>query len=170
MASYQLKIILKVLFLHVSLPCPFRLRSQATNCIQLKHYPFSTHGIAVPTNAVQLLTSKLVCDPIENNLRLAMRGLLTCLNTGRHLSIFDFLVDSYVAVSILNDRNWKDDKPIATNVHVMLKRIRDEVIKLIKALVDRHVGVLTGNIMDVGGTFPVSTLSFVLPQHSKSSN
>jgi len=99
-----------------------------------------------------------------------MRGLLTCLNTGRHLSIFDFLVDSYVAVSILNDRNWKDDKPISTNVHVMLKRIRDEVIKLIKALVDRHIGVLTGNIMDVGGTFPVSTLSFVLPYHSKSSN
>ncbi|PMD63549.1 uncharacterized protein K444DRAFT_323031 [Hyaloscypha bicolor E] len=170
MASYQMKIILKVLFLHVSLPCPFRLRSQATNCIQLRHYPFSIHGIAVPTNAVELLTSKLVCDPIETHLTLAMHGLLTCLNTGKHLSIFDFLVDSYVAVAILNDRNWQDDRPTATNVHVMLKRIREEVIKLIKALVDRHAGVLTGNIMDVDGTFPVSTLSLALLQYLESSD
>jgi hypothetical protein len=99
-----------------------------------------------------------------------MHGLLTCLNTGKHLSIFDFLVDSYVAVAILNDRNWQDDRPTATNVHVMLKRIRDEVIKLIKALVDRHAGVLTGNIMDVDGTFPVSTLSLALLQYLESSD
>lgn len=38
----------------------------------------------------------------------------------------------------------------------MLKRIRDEVIKMRKSLVDKEAGIKKGDIMDLDGSFPVS--------------
>jgi hypothetical protein len=92
-----------------------------------------------------------------------MSDLGTCLRSTKHLSIYKFLIDSYVAIAVLNDRHWADEKLFGTNFHDMLKCIRDEVIKLMKFLADKDAGIKKGDIMDLDGSFPVSISNVNVP-------
>jgi hypothetical protein len=83
---------------------------------------------------VSLLSSKLTNDPDQGRLQFALPNFLSCLQATNHLGLYDFLFDSYIAIATLNDQNWRNDKPIEKNVHVMLKRIRDDVIKMMAFL------------------------------------
>ena len=68
--------------------------------------------------------------------------------------MYDFLFDSYFAVATLNDKNWKNDKPIEKNVHVMLKRVRDDVIKMMAFLAKNEAGLLAAILTANGGQMP----------------
>jgi hypothetical protein len=116
--------------------------------MQLLTYPFSRLNMPVPNDAISLASSKMTMT-LRNNqpqdqLQLALPNYLRIVTTTNNLSVYNFLLDAYIAVAMIEDSCWKDGKLIAVNKHNMLTRISAEIIRRTLFVVNEEVALLIG--------------------------
>jgi hypothetical protein len=116
--------------------------------MQLLTYPFSRLNMPVPNDAISLASSKMTMT-LRNNqprdqLQLALPNYLRIVTTTNNLSVYNFLLDAYIAVALIEDSCWQDGKLIAVNKHNMLTRISAEIIRRTLLVVNKEAALLIG--------------------------
>jgi hypothetical protein len=81
-------------------------------------------------------------DRTQDRLHLALPGYLRILKATPYLNLYNFLLDSYIAVAMIEDTIWQGGKLIAADVLKMLKQIVEEIVRMTLVLVTKEASTL----------------------------